>query len=292
MSAGVRAGEKPTTVRELIQVASGWLAEQGLDEARLDTECLLARVLGCRRLDLYLDHDRPLSGEELSSFRALMRRRAGREPLAYILGTRGFHGLELAVGPGVLVPRPETEHLVEVGLEVLSERPDPRFADVGTGSGCVALALLAEHTGARGVASDVSPQALAIAAKNAQTLGLRARLDLVRADLLAHLTPRSLDLVVSNPPYVTPGEEDLLAPEVRDHEPQQALFDADGLPLTRRLAEQAFGALRPGGTLAIETGWNKAPLVRQLLEEAGFSELRAIADLSGIDRVIVGRAPV
>jgi len=287
----VQQQDKPTTVRSLLPVASAWLQGQGCDEARLDTECLLAHVLGCRRLDLYLDHDRPLGEDELTGFRALMRRRGAREPLAYLLGTRGFHGLELQVEPGVLIPRPETEHLVEVALEALSAEPFPIFADVGTGSGCVALALLAGHTGARGLGLDLSPAALRVAAANAARLELRDRLQLARGDLLGAVAPGSLHLVASNPPYITPDEQHLLAPEVRDHEPREALFDAPGLPLTRRLAEQAAQALRPGGTLALETGYTKGPEVRALFAAAGFADVRGVQDLSGVERVIVGIRP-
>lgn len=287
--------EQPTRVRELLDVASRWLAERGVDEARLGTEHLLARVLGCRRLDLYLDHDRPLSEEQRAAFRALMRRRGAREPLAYILGERGFYGLDLQVGPGVLVPRPETEHLVEGGLielgRVLPARPSPVLADVGTGSGCVALALLSHCPAATALGIDRSAAALQFAAGNAARLGLSARLRLVRGDLLGAVAPGSLDLVVSNPPYVTEDEVPLLAPEVLDHEPREALFDAPGLPLTARLALEARRALRPGGALLVETGFDKAPLVRELLARAGLVELSTIPDLAGIERVVVGRVP-
>lgn len=289
------AREQPRSVRDVLAAASGWLARQGVDgdDARLETELLLARALELRRLDLYLDHDRPLSEDERARFRALMRRRGeGREPVAYLLGERGFYGLTLAVGPGALVPRPETEHLVEVGLEALRARGErPTFVDVGTGSGCVALALLHELPAARGLGVDRSPRALSWAAKNARALGLGERLGLVRADLLGPIAAASLDLVVSNPPYVTPDEERLLAPEVLRWEPRSALFDAPGLPLTAALARAARRALRPGGTLAVETGQGKAPLVTAHLTEAGLEDVRAVNDLAGIQRVVVGRAP-
>ncbi|MCO5165566.1 MAG: peptide chain release factor N(5)-glutamine methyltransferase [Planctomycetes bacterium] len=282
-------------MREVLAAAAGWLAARGVaqDEARLDAELLLARVLEVRRLDLYLDHDRPLDEAERGRFRALMRRRGeGREPVAYLLGERGFYGLTLAVGPGVLVPRPETEHLVEVGLETLrAAGARPTFVDVGTGSGCVALALLREHAPARGLGVDRSAEALAFAARNARDLGLAGRLTLLRGDLLTGLADASLDLVVSNPPYVTPDERGLLAPEVARWEPPGALFDAPGLPLTAALARQARAALRPGGTLAVETGQGKADLVRGLLEREGFGEVRAVNDLAGVERVVVGRSP-
>lgn len=288
--------EQPSTVRELIEVASRWLGDQGVDEARLGTEHLLAHVLGCRRLDLYLDHDRPVPEAERTRFRALMRRRAAREPLAYLLGTRGFYGLDLEVGPGVLVPRPESEHLVEGGLEelgrlALAGQLAPRVADVGTGSGCLALALLSHWPAALGLGLDRSAAALAIAARNARALGLAGRLRLVRGDLLAACGPHSLDLIVSNPPYITPDEHGFLAPEVKDHEPPEALYDDHGLPLTAALVRQAREVLRPGGALLVETGYEKAGLVRDMFAAAGFSELRSIFDLAGIERIVAGRAP-
>jgi release factor glutamine methyltransferase len=291
----VTAPAAPRTVREVLAAAAPWLASRGVaeDEARLDAELLLAHVLGVRRLDLYLDHDRPLDEAERARYRALMRRRGeGREPVAYVLGERGFHGLVLEVGPGALVPRPETEHLVEVGLEALrAAGAAPRFVDVGTGSGCVALALAEAVGAARGLALDRSAAALAVAARNVRRLHLEERVVLVRGDLLAAVAPGSVDLVASNPPYVLPDEAGLLAPEVARWEPREALFDAPGLPLTRALAAAAAVVLRPGGTLAVETGFDKAPLVAGHLREAGFVDLRAVRDLAGIERVVVGRRP-
>lgn len=291
---------KPQTIREVMSVAGGWLTERGIEEARLDTEVLLAHALGVPRLSLYLDHDRPLRPEELGRFRSLMKRRAAREPVAYIVGQRGFFGLDLEVGPGVLVPRPETEHLVEVGFEELKRivgagRAAPRFVDVGTGSGCVALALVSEaKKGAvapdlSGLMSDVSAEALAIAGRNAAACGLARQVSLLRGHLLAAVADGSLDLVLSNPPYVTPAEESLLAPEILDHEPRGALFDAEGLPLTAALVRDAARVLRPGGALALETGFDKADLVASFFEAAGFREVRRVRDLGGHERVVVGR---
>ncbi|MGE0707536.1 MAG: peptide chain release factor N(5)-glutamine methyltransferase [Planctomycetota bacterium] len=287
---------KPQTIRDLLPVASGWLAEQGAEEARLDTELLLAHVLGIKRLALYLDHDRPLTAAQLQAFRALMRRRGERrEPVAYILGERAFHGLDLEVDRHVLIPRQDTETLVEVGLEELErlagERLAPRFCDVGTGSGCVALALARGCPDARGFACDRSGPALAVARRNAERLGLSPQVRMFQGDLLGAVRPESLDLVVSNPPYVLESERGLLAPEVLQHEPHAALFDAEGLPLTRRLAAEAWRALRPSGALAVETGFDKAPLVAGFLAAAGFVEVRRVTDLGGVERVVVGRRP-
>lgn len=285
----------PRTVREVLAAAAGWLAGRGVDadDARLDAELLLAHTLRTRRLNLYLDHDRPLSEDERAGFRALMRRRGeGREPVAYLLGERGFYGLVLEVGPGVLVPRPETEHVVEVGLEALralGADARPRFVDVGTGSGCIALALAKEHPTARGLGIDRSREALAVAARNVARLGLGERVLLARGDLLSAVAAASVDLVVSNPPYITPDEAHLLAPEVARWEPRAALFDAPGLPLTAALARAARAVLRPGGVLAVETGAGKAELVSGQLASAGFEAVRAVKDLAGIERVVVGR---
>ena len=289
---------KPQTIRELLPVASAWLAERGVEESRLDTELLLAHVLELSRMQLYMDHDRPLVASELEQFRALMRRRGERrEPVAYLIGERGFCGLDIEVGPGVLIPRPETEHLVEVGCEELGrlaiERgagaETLRAADVGTGSGCVALALLDRVDDLRVWATDRSAAALRIARRNAERCEAGERLLLGQADLLGPAAPGSLDLIVSNPPYVLPTEDPLLSPEVRDHEPRSALFDAEGLPLTQRLVEQAARALRPQGALAIETGFDKAPLVEGFFQRAGFADVRRVEDLSGIERIVVGR---
>lgn len=285
---------KPETVRQTLSVAAGWLAEQGVEGARVDTELLLAHALGCRRLDLYTDPERPLSEAERGRFRALMRRRATHEPVAYLIGERGFYGLDLEVDRSVLIPRPETEHLVEAGLEELDRLAleAPRFVDVGTGSGCVALALAKARPAARGVALDRSPAALAVARRNGARLKLQDRVALVRGDLLGACSPGSVDLVVSNPPYVTPSEEAILPPDVLRHEPREALFDvAEDLPLTRRLVLQAAEALRPGGAVAIETGAGRAPLVAGFMAEAGLEAVRTVRDLAGIERVVVGRRP-
>jgi release factor glutamine methyltransferase len=294
--------EKPTNVRGILPVAAAWLAERGVPEARLDTELLLAHVLGIPRLHLYTDHDRPLIPSELTALRALMRRRGeGHEPVAYLLGERGFHGLDLKVGPGVLIPRPDSEVLVDVGVAFVKERQETegeqageealRFADVGTGSGCIALALAKACPSVTGVALDRSLDALRIAAENRTRTELEDRVCLVQGDLLGPLASASLDLVLSNPPYVLESERELMTPDVLAHEPASALFDAEGLPLTRRLVAEAWRALRPGGLLAVETGFDKAPLVESFFAEVGFVELRRELDLGEIERVVVGVRP-
>jgi len=295
---------QPKTVRQVLGLATGWLTERGVDAPRLDAELLLANVLGLKRLELYLDHDRPLAESELAPFRALLRRRGAREPVAYLLGTREFFGLPFRVSSAVLVPRPETEELVEharvelARLASSGNKASLAFADVGTGSGCIAVALLAMGTppGAslRGFATDRSAAALAVARENAERHAVLDRLELLEGDLLeparARLGAEKLDLIVSNPPYVLPSERASLAPELA-FEPQDALFDsAEDLPLTRRLAQAARELLAPGAALLVETGAGRAALVREHFERAGLTAIETRRDLAGHERFVVGRA--
>jgi release factor glutamine methyltransferase len=273
------------TSRSVLKLAAEWLGKKGVDSSRLDAELLLAHALKVKRLDLYLDMDRPLTETELEPFRVALRRRAAREPLAYIAGEREFYGLAFEVTKDVLVPRPETEHLVSVALEEV-ERGARRFCDVGTGSGCVAISILKKKAEAVGVATDLSEGALAVAQRNVARHGVT--LELVKADLLEGVAG-PFDLVVSNPPYVLPSERPGLEPEL-SFEPQGALFDtAEDLPTTRRLAEQARAKLKPGGLLAVETGAGRAALVRGHLEKAGFVEIDFVKDLAGHERIVRGR---
>lgn len=273
------------TSRSVLKLAAEWLAKKGIDSPRLDAELLLAHALRVKRLDLYLDMDRPLTDTELEPFRAALRRRVAREPLAYIAGEREFYGLAFEVTKDVLVPRPETEHLVAVALEEV-ERGARRFCDVGTGSGCVAVSIVKKKAEVTGVATDVSEAALSVARRNVARHGVT--LELVRGDLLEGVAG-PLDLVVSNPPYVLPSERTGLDPELA-FEPPGALFDTgEDLPTTRRLAEQAREKLKPGGLLAVETGAGRAALVRAHFEAAGFVEIDFVKDLAGHERIVRGR---
>lgn len=267
-------------VRDALDSAVVAIGASGSDTARLDAEVLLAHVLGVSRQALFLDPDREVAGAHIRAYQDLVRRRAmDRAPVAYLVGTRGFRRIELAVDPRVLVPRPETEHLVEAALGL----PDgARVVDVGTGSGAVALALADERPDLRVVATDVSADALAVARANAQRLGLDV--EFAEGDLL-DAVDGPLDAVVSNPPYVEDGAA--LPPDVARHEPPGALFAGpDGLDVYRRLVPQA-AARTP--FLAVEVGAGQAPAVAALMRDAGFADVAAHRDLAGIDRVLVGR---
>jgi release factor glutamine methyltransferase len=288
MAEGVRT--PPRTVVELLGVASAYLDARGFETPRLDAELLLGHVLGMRRLELYLHHDRPLEPAEVDAFRALLRRRAGGEPVAYLLGSAGFRRLTLKVDARALVPRPETEVLVEL---VLARLPDGgSLLDVGTGSGAIALAVASERPDAHVTAVDVSGEALALARENRDALGLADRVELLRSDLYAGLPDGArFDLIAANPPYIR-DDDPLLHPHVRDHEPHVAIFAGpDGLDLIRRLVAGARARLEARGSLAIEVAEGQAGRVRALLEEAGFIDLVVERDLAAIERCVAGTAP-
>ncbi|MBB4664398.1 peptide chain release factor N(5)-glutamine methyltransferase [Conexibacter arvalis] len=268
------------SVRMSLAIATADLREAGCDNPRLDAELLLADALRATRTSLHLHPERILAADESARFAAAVARRRAREPVAYIRGTRGFRHIDLIVDRRVLVPRPETELLVEVALRLPR---GARVADVGTGSGAVALALKHERPDLQVVATDVSADALAVARANAEAL----RLDVafVQGDLLDAVAG-PLDAVLSNPPYVPDGDRDGLEPEVAVHEPALALFaGGDGLDVLRRLA-RAAAARAP--FVAFELGQGQAGAVAELLREAGMSTVAAHRDLAGIERVVVG----
>jgi release factor glutamine methyltransferase len=270
------------TVREALDSAVIAIGAAGSDTPRLDAELLLCDALGVDRAALLTEPRRELVGRAVRTFQDAVRRRSvGREPVAYIVGRKGFRHIDLGVDARVLVPRPETELLVEVGLSLAS---GARVVDVGTGSGAVALALKHERPDLDVVGTDSSAGALAVARANAGALGLAVRF--VEGDLLAGVA--ACDAVLSNPPYVAEGQRASLAPEIAHHEPAGALFaGADGLDVIRRLvpAAAAVGC----ALLAIEVGVGQAADVAALLEAAGFAGVHARRDLAGVERVVVGR---
>ena len=272
------------TVREALDSAVIAIGAAGSETARLDAELLLAEALGVERSALFTDPGREVAGPAVRAFQDAVRRRSvGREPVAYILGRKGFRHIDLHVDARVLVPRPETELLVEVALGLPA---GARVVDVGTGSGAIALALAHERPDLSVIATDVSADALEVARANAAVLGLDV--ELRHGDLLAGV--RECDAVLSNPPYVRDGDRASLAPEIAHHEPAGALFaGADGLDVIRRLVPAAAAVLVSGGLLAIEVGAGQAPAVAALLGQAGFEDVCAHPDLAGIERVVAGR---
>jgi release factor glutamine methyltransferase len=272
---------------ELLSLAAEELAVTGCPSPRVDAEWLLAHVLGVTRTDLYADGNRPLEPGEARRFRALVARRARREPLAYVLGEWGFRGLTLQVDPRVLVPRPETEAVVERCLALVAGLVEPRVLDVGVGSGAIALAIAQEHPSAFVVATDNSPATLAVAAANRARAGLAERVELVQGELFAE-QEGPFDLIVSNPPYVEADELDGLEPEVAQYEPRAALVSSGA---TEAIAEEGRSRLTPGGALVLETGDGKAGPVADLLARLGYEEVSIGEDLTGRERIVDGRAP-
>lgn len=272
------------TLGEVLRRSSDHLAAKGFETPRLDAELLLARALGLTRIELYMQFDRPLAEAELAACRELVARRARHEPVAYILGEWGFRRLTLTVDRRALIPRPETEVVVERCLALLHGVEAPAVLDVGTGSGAIALALADEQPGARVAAIDASAEALALAAENAARTGLDV--SLARHDLFAGLPGGPYDLVVSNPPYVEPEELAGLQPDVREWEPHEALV---GVGATGAVARAALAVLRPGGALVLEAAEGRAGEVAALLGELGYAEVRITSDLAGRERVVEGR---
>jgi release factor glutamine methyltransferase len=270
-------------VRDALDSAVVAIAASGSQSPRLDAELLLAEALGVDRAALIIDPRREVTGPAVRTFQDLVRRRAaGHEPVAYLLGTKGFRHIDLAVDRRVLVPRPETELLVEVGLGLPA---GARVLDVGTGSGAVALALKHERPDLRITASDVSAAALDVARANARRLGLEVAFE--QADLLEGLGA-GWDAILSNPPYVAESERAALSPDVARHEPAGALFaGTDGLDVIRRLVPGA--AATDAALLALEVGAGQAHEVAVLVAAAGFTGTTIVPDLAGIERVVVGR---
>jgi release factor glutamine methyltransferase len=269
--------------------SADYLRERGVPSPRLDAELLLSHALGLARLQLYLQHDRPLEEPELAALRELMRRRGQREPLAYLVGHRGFWELDFRVAPGLLVPRPDSEILVEALLaRIPAEREEPLFvADVGCGTGCLGLSVAAARPCVRVYAVDLNRAALACTKENAEALGLKARVALLEGDLLGPIPPeRPVDWVISNPPYIPRPQLAGLQPEVARWEDRRALDGGeDGLEVIRRLIPAAFARVRCG--LVMEHAFDQGGATRGLALAAGFGQVQTLRDLAGNERCLV-----
>jgi release factor glutamine methyltransferase len=280
----------PVTLRRALAGAEEYLARRGVDRSRFEAELIFSQALGLSRIELYMDLDRPLTPEERERALGLVARRGKREPLAYVLGEWGFRRLTLKTDARALVPRPETEILVERALALIEQLESPRVLDVGTGSGAIALALADEHPGARVVALDSSPDALALARENAEKCGLEIELKQgdIRASIARDPVAGEFDLVVSNPPYVLPEEIETLEPEVRDWEPREALV---GVGVPEALAGRARELLVPGGRLAVELGEGQQAAYAALLGDLGYEAVTITPDLTRRERVVEARWP-
>ncbi|HEY0708204.1 MAG TPA: peptide chain release factor N(5)-glutamine methyltransferase [Polyangia bacterium] len=282
---------KAWTILEVIKWTTSRFAERGLPTPRLDAELLAAHAFGMARIGLYAHFDRPLQPPELAALRELVKRRQAGEPVAYLTGHKEFWSLDLLVDPRVLIPRPDTETAVQTALELVRAMPEaspPRVADIGTGSGAIALALKKELPNAAVFAVDVSADALTVARSNAEKHGLAVEFleGRLAAPLAAHAP---FDLVVANLPYVPAGDIAGLAPEVR-REPKLALDGGpDGLDLVRTLVTQVPAVLRPGGAIVLEIGIGQAAATAALCRAAGFVDVTITRDLDGIERVVTGK---
>ncbi|WP_425058665.1 peptide chain release factor N(5)-glutamine methyltransferase [Sporomusa carbonis] len=276
------------TITSILNWTKQYFGGKGIENPRLDAEVLLSHILGKDRLYLYTNFDQPLTPEELAAYREVVKRRAMRLPVAYITGHKEFMGMDFAVSPAVLIPRPDTEILVETALARLAAVETPVVADLGTGSGAIIISVLAKLTKGTGTAVDISPEALAVTQDNAMRLGVAARLELFQGDMLLPLLGKKFDALLSNPPYIPDNDIAGLSPEVRQ-EPRLALAGGrDGLNFYRRIVAQGAEYLNSGGFIAVEVGIDQAGPVAALADETSRLKPEAvIKDYSGIERVIV-----
>ncbi len=293
MNTVANAQQAPQLI-DILRRSAAFLARHGVASARLDAEVLLADVLALDRIQLYVQHDRPLSRDELERYRHVLKRRARRTPVAYVTGRKEFMSLEFAVDERVLIPRPDTEVLVEAVCSRLFALgiAEPKVVDVGTGSGAIACAVSREIPGARVLGTDVSGDALQVAASNVARLGLEGRVFLAPGDLFEAIDGTEwerADALVSNPPYIPSGEIDLLSPEISRYEPRLALDGGtDGLDFYRRIAEGTPRRLAAHGFAALEVGDGQAEPVAGLLRQAGLVDVCTVDDYSGVTRVVIG----
>ena len=280
--------EEKWTILKVLQWTTEYFRTRGFEQPRADAEVLLAHVLGMERIRLYLNYDRPLSPEELARFRGLIRRRAAFEPAQYIIGKQEFWSLPFEVTPSVLIPRPETEVLVEKALELIGTNSS-LVLDLGTGSGAIAIALAHERPDVRVVAVDKSYSALSVAKRNAVANGVSKRVLFVAMDMFEALEAHHpFDLIVSNPPYISDAEFLDLAPEIANYEPHSALRGGgeSGLGLIRKILDQFHAYLKPNGSLLVEIGQGQAQILEEDFPAPGAARFEFIEDYSGIKRVL------
>lgn len=281
---------KQWTIGEVLQWTAQFFGDKGIHNFRLDAEVLLAHVLKTDRLRLYVDFHKPLQPEELSTYRTLIKQRTQRIPVAYLTGNKEFMGLSFYVCPAVLIPRSDTEILVETILARINQEEQVKIVDVGSGSGAIIISLLKNRLHALGIAVDISKEALDVVQKNAFQHDVAERLRLVHGDLLEPVCSEKVDIIVSNPPYIPTKDIKGLQQEVQN-EPVIALDGGtDGLNYYRKLIEQSQAVLMIGGILAFEVGIGQADQVAKLIRETSvYTDIEVIKDYSGIERVVIGR---
>lgn len=286
------------TVRRLLEWTSGFFARKDVDSPRLSAELLLAHVLGVPRIKLYTDYERPLTDEQLTAFRELVRRAAEQEPIAYLTGTAHFFNLEFHVTRDVLIPRPDTETIVENVLQLSRNQAGmeaPRVLDLCTGSGCIAAAVAHHMKAATVIATDISDKACEVARENLRRLGLDSRVTVLQGDLYAAMSKtvdiQPFDLILSNPPYIPSGDIAKLDRSVRDYEPHQALDGgADGLEVLRRILAGAPDRLKPGGRVFAEIQFDQGEAAKAVAaEQVGLNDIRVLKDYAGRERVLTAR---
>lgn len=281
--------EEIWTIGKILKWTEEYFAKAGLDTPRLDAEVLLCYVLQKERIHLYVHFDQPLSKDELAQFKGYIKERVLHKPVAYIVGHKDFMGLEFKVTEDTLIPRPDTEILVEAVISRLKTGSEPGvIADIGTGTGAICLSLLNYLTSLKAVTVDISEKALAVAKENAQRLGLSDRIEFFHGDLLEPIKDRQFTAIISNPPYIPEGDIDTLAADVKDYEPVSALAAGpDGLDCYRRLVAAAGALLVDGGFLAMEIGINQREELDKLAKESDWGQVEVVKDLAGIDRVVI-----
>lgn len=280
------------TVKKVLDWTMGHLKQHGSESARLDAEILLAHARGCRRIQLYTEHDAPLTPDEREKMRGLVKRRAMLEPVAYLVGFREFFGIDFDVEPGVLIPRPDTESLVVTALEIANEIESAQILDVCTGTGCIPLAIAANCPTAVLTAIEIDENVCEITQRNIEKHDMASRVTLLQGDLFGPLPADALfDVITANPPYVTDAEMDTLQTDVKRYEPQLALRGGpDGLNLVRRLINESGARLVPGGALLLEIGEKQSEAVTELFKAAGnFEPAQIVKDLGGHSRVVWAR---
>ncbi len=285
--------DTPWTINRLLDWTTRFLAGKGVEDARLETQLLLANALGCSRTELFMRYEEEPAEEQRTRFRELVQQRARGCPVAHLLRHKEFFSLDFEVSPDVLIPRQDTEWLVTECLTLAKPMTAPNILDVGTGSGCVAIAVASQHKTARLTAIDLSESALAVARRNAEKHKVTDRVRCLPGDLFAPLdSEERFDFILSNPPYISRGQLASLAPEVRDHEPRLALDGGeDGFLVIDRLIAGAATYLQPTGFLILEIGFDQEQAVRQRLEQAGYEVGKTIHDTAGHPRILRGRRP-